>query len=173
MLDENFNILIPVQEVIAHFEKIKHEIDANTDTLIKRIYNDPTLSITQEHEIDELILNLRRRTHKTLDNTIQPYQIIGETNIPHNELLEISKSTMRAVAEHTTILKEQIAQTYADSIYEHTILKYVATYGKIVILTFSSNILEFSTENFETEWETKWKKLEQQYGIENPENPEE
>lgn len=153
--------MFPIENVKTHFETIKHEIDENTQTIITELYQDPYLAQTEKNNLDLNLLKLRKQVHTIINNTIEPYLIVGEETISYENLLEVSKTSLQAIAEKIQNMKNMTYNENINNIYNDLMERYVAYYGKNIILTFGGSLIMWSSQIATDELDMKLKKLEE------------
>lgn len=151
----------PIENVKTHFETIKHEIDENTQTIITELYQDPYLTQKEKNNLDLNLLTLRKQVHTIINNTIEPYLIVGEDTITYENLLEVSKTSLHAIAEKIQTMKNVTYNENINNIYNDLMERYVAYYGKNIILTFGGSLITWSSQIATEDLDLKLKKLEE------------
>lgn len=153
--------MFPIENVKTHFETIKHEIDENTQTIVTELYQDPYLTQTEKNKLDLNLLTLRKQIHTIINNTVEPYFIVGEKTITYEKLLEVSKTSLQAMAEKIQTMKNITYEENINNIYNDLMERYVAYYGKNIILTFGGSLIMWSSQIATEELDEKLKKLEE------------
>lgn len=171
MHNENVQTFFPIDEVYEKFESIKHEIDKNTENIIKNLYEDFFLNEVQKNETDLKLLQLRSKTFKILQNTVEPYRIVGETKIAYTELLQVATSALHAITDAVQELKNDLYYENMDSMYEDRMETYLAMFGRNIVLTFGGSLLLWSADTVSKDIIAKLDIIKKESDLDSPENP--